>query len=79
MSLSKLTSKYQVALPSDIRAILGVKAGDRVEFMIEHDQVLIKKPNPIDWMYLESLEYGLNEWVSESDYKAYDHYHPLEL
>lgn len=73
MSLSKLTTKYQVTIPSDIRAILGVKAGDRVEFMIENDHVIIKKPHSIDWTYVESLEYGLNEWASEQDCKAYDH------
>lgn len=73
MSLSKLTSKYQVTVPSDIRAILGVKAGDRIEFRVENEQVLLKKPNPIDWTYVESLDYGLSEWASEGGCKAYDH------
>lgn len=72
MSLSKITSKYQVTVPSDIRSVLGVKAGDRLEFIIENDQVLLKKPNPIDWTYVESLEYGLSEWTSKQDCLAYD-------
>jgi len=71
MSTSKLTEKYQLTLPSDIRGFLHVGRGDRIEFVIENDKVFIKKPEPIDWDYLQSLQSTLSEWGSEED-SAYD-------
>jgi len=72
MSVSKLTEKYQLTVPRDIRAFLHVGYGDKLEFIIDNDRVFIKKPDPIDWNYLQSLQPTLNEWSSEDD-SAYDH------
>ena len=72
MSVSKLTEKYQLTIPRDIRNFLHVGYGDKIEFVIEDNKVIIKKPNPIDWEYLQSLQTTLNEWSSEED-DAYDH------
>jgi hypothetical protein len=40
--------------------------------MIEHNKVCLKKPDPIDWQYLKSLEPTLHEWDSPEDHEAYD-------
>jgi len=37
LSLAKLTSKCQLTVPKRIREHLGLHAGDKVEFRIEHD------------------------------------------
>ena len=72
VQVSKLTSKNQITLPLAIRNKLHVHAGDRVEFIIEADgKVVVKKPEPIDWEYLKSIESSLSEWSSEEDEKAY--------
>ena len=72
MQVSKLTSKNQITLPLSVRNKLHVHAGDKVEFVIEADgKVIVKKPEPIDWTYLKSLESGLSEWNSEEDERAY--------
>ena len=39
---SKISSKGQVTVPQEIRRRLGVRAGDRVEFAVEHGRVVLK-------------------------------------
>jgi antitoxin PrlF len=42
VAVAKITSKGQITIPVRIRALLGVGAGDRVEFVeIEKGQVLV--------------------------------------
>ncbi len=40
---SKLTSKFQVTVPKAVREILGLDTGDRLVFIRNHDQILVKK------------------------------------
>jgi antitoxin PrlF len=40
---SKVTARSQTTLPSGVRKALGLRAGDRIVYVIEHDQVLIRK------------------------------------
>jgi AbrB family looped-hinge helix DNA binding protein len=37
MSEAKMTSKGQVTVPKDVRQRLGLKAGDRIRFLLEAD------------------------------------------
>ena len=72
MEISKLTSKCQVTIPHNIRNILDLNSGDRVEFV--HDKVghvYIKKLRRADNIYLKSLDSTLSEWSSEEDDDAY--------
>jgi antitoxin PrlF len=39
---STVTSKGQVTVPQEIRNRLGVKAGDRLEFVVEGDRTVIR-------------------------------------
>ena len=50
MSVSKLTSKGQATIPADIRAALGVKPGDSVEFVMNDagEMVVRKAPSLAD-------------------------------
>lgn len=73
MSNSKLTSKFQATIPQDIRAMLKLKAGDKIMFEVTpNKQVVIKKALPADIAYLKALESTLSEWNSENDDEDYD-------
>lgn len=39
---SQLTSKGQVTIPKDVRIRLGLKEGERVEFVTEGDRTIIR-------------------------------------
>lgn len=38
---AKVMSKGQVTIPKDVRAVLGVKSGDKVTFIVEGDVVRV--------------------------------------
>jgi AbrB family looped-hinge helix DNA binding protein len=42
MSHSTITSKGQTTIPGDIRKALGIRAGDRLEYVAEGDRALIR-------------------------------------
>jgi len=71
LSSSKLTSKYQTTIPEPVRKILHLDAGDSLAFDIDEGQVQLRKANPIDVAFTQSIESTLEEWVSEADELAY--------
>ncbi|MBP7551418.1 MAG: AbrB/MazE/SpoVT family DNA-binding domain-containing protein [Gemmatimonadaceae bacterium] len=66
-----MTSKYQATVPRQVREVLGVGAGDRIEFVIEPDGVRLRKatrPDP----ETSALDATLApEWNSEADDDAF--------
>ena len=73
MSNSKLTSKFQATIPQEIRAILGLKAGDQIIFEVsKNKQVQLKKATPMDIIYLKALQSTLSEWGSKNDEEDYN-------
>ncbi len=40
---SKLTSKFQVTVPKSVRELLRLQTGDRLVFIKNHEQILVKK------------------------------------
>ncbi len=70
---SKLTSKCQATIPKEIREQLNLKAGDRVVFTVENEQVTIQKASPVDAEYLNAIAETLGEWSSPADEEAYDY------
>ena len=44
---STIRSKGQITVPLEIRRRLGLKGGDRVEFIIDNDQTVIR---PAQWV-----------------------------
>lgn len=73
MSTSKITSKFQATIPSDIRKKLHIKAGDLLLFEILDDNtVIIKRARQIDKDYLRALDNTLSEWKTQADEEAYD-------
>lgn len=71
MEISKLTSKFQATIPSDVRDFMQLKKGDRVVFDIHGNQVVLRKATPLDLEFARSLEPTLTEWNSENDEEAY--------
>jgi antitoxin PrlF len=72
MVTSALTKKYQATIPQEIRNFLHLSEGDKIDFEIYNNQVIVKKANPIDFEYLKSLESNLEEWNSDEDNEAYN-------
>ncbi len=44
MSISTLTSKGQTTVPKDIRRHLGLKPGDKIQFLVEDDGRVVILP-----------------------------------
>ncbi len=45
MAIATVTSKGQVTIPKEIRRVLRVEAGDRIDFIIEaDDRVVVRRP-----------------------------------
>lgn len=72
MAVSRLTKKYQTTIPAEVRQFLKLAEGDKVDFEICNNQVVLRKVTAIDLEYLQSLESTLEEWNSEEDNEAYN-------
>lgn len=46
MPSSTVSSKGQVTIPQEVRERLGLRAGDRVEFVTEGDRVVLQPSRP---------------------------------
>lgn len=44
MTTSVLTSKGQTTIPKDVRLHLGLRPGDRIEFVLREDNTVLLKP-----------------------------------
>jgi len=69
---SKLTKKYQATIPELIRKNLELEAGDSIAFEFTKGKVSLRKAQPIDIAFIQSLESTLTEWDSEADNEAYN-------
>ena len=72
MLASKVTNKYQATIPSNIRKFLRIDKGDKIEFEIKQNKVLLRKVTKNkDYEYLKSLSALLAEWSTPEDDEAY--------
>ena len=39
----KVSTKYQIAVPSDVRRQLGIKAGDRLDVVVADDAIVLRR------------------------------------
>ena len=46
IEMGKISSRGQIAIPSDIRSKLGLEEGAKVLFFLEDDSLLMKKVTP---------------------------------
>ena len=72
MEMSRVTSKYQATVPADVRAALGVKAGDRLTWEMEDDGAKVRRVESDDlddrWKYATLIDSKtFSEWLSDED------------
>lgn len=74
MLSSALGRNGVVTLPTEVRATLGLKLGDKLAFDIHDHKVVLSKIDDRendDQLYYKALSNTLNEWESEEDDQAY--------
>ncbi len=71
VSMSTLTEKGQATIPAEIRHRLKLVAGDKVGFEISEGKVFLRRIEPFDYLYHQSLSQTLSEWDSIEDKEAY--------
>ena len=55
MPKSTVTSKGQTTIPHQVRSHLGLKTGDRVEFVIDSEGRVVLEPATVDAAELEGI------------------------
>lgn len=45
---SKVTRRYQITLPTEVRRVFKIKRGDVVAFFAENDKIVLRKVEKID-------------------------------
>ena len=69
---SRITSKGQATIPAPVRKRLELKSGDTVLFSeSERGVVAIRRAEPLDLEFLDTLGATLSEWNSENDDRAF--------
>ena len=66
MAVSTITSKNQTTLPAEIREVLGVKSGDKLDYTVVDGIVIVRKftcSDPYD-VYLDEM---LAAWDNPED------------
>ncbi len=71
LQTSKLTSKFQATVPTQVRKVLQLQAGDMVGFEIVGSDVKLKRATPLDLAFAHALEGTLTEWSSAADDEAF--------
>ncbi|MBA3898226.1 MAG: AbrB/MazE/SpoVT family DNA-binding domain-containing protein [Sphingomonadaceae bacterium] len=72
MEMSKLTSKHQATVPADVRAALGLKGGDTIEWVVDKGGARVRKARGEDlaWLRLAEESFAV-EWLSDEDEEAF--------
>lgn len=73
MKSSTVSSKGQVTIPQEIRIRMGLKEGDRVEFVIDHGKTVIRPTRSAENPFRRYLgaypafksRKEINDWISE--------------
>jgi AbrB family looped-hinge helix DNA binding protein len=65
--MSKVSSKWQTTIPSEVREELGLKPGDLIQYSLDSGKLILRKISIEDVVYLKSIEKTLNEWEGDED------------
>jgi len=69
MTTSTITTKGQVTIPKQIRDLLNVNKGDRVEFLVDDDGTVTIWPVTTDITELKGLVAKPDKYISLEDMK----------
>lgn len=72
MEVSKVTSKFQATVPADVRAALGVRAGDTLAWDVK-DGIATVRVMPKGLKGWDALAWNsfADEWLSPEDEEAF--------
>ena len=70
MSAATITSKGQITIPKDIRAMLSLEPGDKVNFLVDDEGVVSFVPMTNDVTTLKGIVARPSKPVSIDDMKA---------
>ena len=65
--MSKVSSKWQTTIPSEVREELGLKPGDLIQYSLDSGKLILRKISIEDVVYLKLIEKTLNEWEGDED------------
>jgi len=68
---SRLSSKGQVTIPSEVREKLHLEPGDTVIYEIEENRAVLRRAEPFDIAFHAALSDTLLEWTSPEDEEAF--------
>lgn len=68
---SRLSSKGQVTIPSEVRAKLLLEPGDTVLYELEGGRAVLRRAEPFDIAFHAALSDTLDEWTSPEDDEAF--------
>ena len=71
MITSKVTSKGQVTIPKEVREALHVHPGDELAYEIQGTTVLVRRVQPFDRVWHESVASQLEEWNAPENDEAW--------
>lgn len=71
LQTSKLTTKFQTTVPTSVRKVLQLRAGDMVGFEIDGNEVRLRRATPLDLAFTQALEGTLTEWSTKADELAF--------
>ncbi len=71
MITSKLTGKGQTQLPKKVRQALEASPGDELIYEIQSNVVTLRRAQPFDRAWHESLASQLGEWNSRENDEAW--------
>ena len=72
--VTRLTSKHQTTVPLEVRRMLGLQAGDRVEFRVEGTTVTLGKAEremTDDLMFRLVQTHAMRDWDMPEDDEAF--------
>jgi len=72
MQASKLSSKGQITIPREIREKVGLEPGHIVTYEVRDGVIILKRVEPFDVAFHESLSKTLDEWNSPEDEEAFN-------
>jgi AbrB family looped-hinge helix DNA binding protein len=73
-TVTRLTSKHQTTIPLEVRRVLGLQAGDQVEFSVEGGTVTLRKAErrlADDLVFRLIQAHAMRDWDTPEDDEAF--------
>lgn len=67
MIIGRITAKAQTTIPASVRRALGLRAGDRIAYVLDGDRVIMTRVNPT----ADEPFAAFTEWSGDADRRAY--------